>query len=124
MAPGGGPNPSFPPTRPGQFVQLSCRPPDSAAAENDLIGQAHAWEAGQRPALRQPELCAPLALLRRPFSLAGRGDDDNGTWLELVHRVVGVGTDWLAHLAVGSLVPLGQAHSEAKQTETTDVQSK
>ena len=106
VAPGGGPNPSFPPTRPGQFVQLSCRPPDGVAAENDLIGQAHAWEAGQRPALRQPELRAPLALLRRPFSLAGRGDDDNGTWLELVHRVVGVGTDWLAHLAVGDAVDL------------------
>lgn len=50
-------------------------------------------------------------MLRRPFSLAGRGDDSRGTWIEVVHRVVGVGTAWLEQLSVGAAVdfigPLG-----------------
>ena len=58
------------------------------------------------PALSQPELCGPLALLRRPFSLAGRGDDEQGTWVEIIHRVVGVGTAWLAQLKHGDAVDL------------------
>ena len=71
-----------------------------------LQGHDCEWEAGQLPALTQPELCHPLALLRRPFSLAGRGDDDRGTWVEIIHRVVGVGTSWLASLKVGDAVDL------------------
>ncbi len=78
-----------------------------------LLGQEFEWTPGQWPPVGQPELCGPLALLRRPFSLAGRGDDAHGTWLEIIHRVVGVGTDWLAKLAPGMAVdligPLGNA---------------
>ena len=38
------------------------------------------------------EMAGPLAMLRRPFSLAGRRDGDGFVEVELIHRVVGVGT--------------------------------
>jgi len=58
------------------------------------------------PSLVQVELVEPLALLRRPFSIAGHGDDARGTWLDIIHRVVGVGTRWLAELRGGDAVDL------------------
>jgi dihydroorotate dehydrogenase electron transfer subunit len=97
---------AFPATRPGQFVQLGCRTPNGAMDMQALLGGEHAWSPGQRPQLHQPELCGRLALLRRPFSLAGRGDDEHGAWLDIIHRVVGVGTDWLSRLQVGDAVDL------------------
>ena len=110
VLPDGATGPGFPPTRPGQFVQLGCRPPlgpdGDGDADADLIGRQHQWQPGSQPALHQPELRAASALLRRPFSLSGRGDDAEGTWLELVHRVVGTGTQWLAKLNVGDPVDL------------------
>ncbi|MFA9476808.1 hypothetical protein ACERK3_00745 [Phycisphaerales bacterium AB-hyl4] len=103
----------FPATKPGQFVQLGCRPPNGAIDADALLGRDLAWEPGQRPDLHQPELCNRLAMLRRPFSLAGRGDDEHGTWIDIIHRIVGTGTDWLAQLNVGDPVdligPLGNA---------------
>ncbi len=96
----------FPATRPGVFIQLGCRTPDGAIDQDLLQGHDCQWLPGQMPALSQPELCHPLALLRRPFSLAGRGDDDRGTWVEIIHRVVGVGTAWLAQLRPGDAVDL------------------
>jgi len=97
----------MPATRPGQFIQLGCRAPDDSARDDG-------GEIELRPgALHQPELCGRLALLRRPFSLAGRGDTPRGTWVEVIHRVVGVGTDWLSRLKPGDPVdligPLGNA---------------
>ncbi len=99
--------PSFPPTEPGQFLQVSCRSEEantSPELETD-------WQPGVKLALESPELDGPLALLRRPFSLAGRTNGDGYVDLELIHRVVGIGTDWLAHLKpgdqVGILGPLG-----------------
>lgn len=106
-------NEALPPTRPGQFIQLGCRAPDAAIDADVLLGGDREWEPGQRPNLRQLELCGPAALLRRPFSLAGRGDDAGGAWLQVIHRAVGVGTQWLAKLRVGDAVdmigPLGNA---------------
>ncbi|MCE9589267.1 MAG: dihydroorotate dehydrogenase electron transfer subunit [Planctomycetes bacterium] len=108
--------PSFPQTSPGQFIQLGCRTPDGAADIDALLGAEIEWPPGNpggQAALRQPELCQRLALLRRPFSLAGRGEDDDGVWIEVVHRVVGAGTDWLSRLKPGEAVdligPLGNA---------------
>jgi dihydroorotate dehydrogenase electron transfer subunit len=50
-------------------------------------------------------------MLRRPFSLAGRRDIDGQVELDIIHRVVGLGTAWLAHLKYGDPVailgPLG-----------------
>jgi dihydroorotate dehydrogenase electron transfer subunit len=60
------------------------------------------WEPGQRPTVHDVDLITPMALLRRPFSLAGR----KGHQCEIIHRVVGVGTDWLSRLKVGDRVSL------------------
>ena len=57
----------FPATEPGQFIQIACRDVDGeryqADREIDWTARAGA-----------PELLGPVALLRRPFSLAGRRD--------------------------------------------------
>lgn len=77
---------SFPEALPGQFVQVLCADP-----------------ADERP--------ASGAFIRRPFSLAGRRQADGATELDIIHRVVGPGTRWMAQLDVGQAVsvlgPLG-----------------
>lgn len=97
----------FPPTQPGQFIQISCRDVDfrdGAEVEID-------WDARPGRAVHLPELMQPIALLRRPFSLAGRRDTSHGVELDIIHRVIGVGTDWMSKLGVGDKVdilgPLG-----------------
>ncbi len=104
---------AFPKTLPGQFVQLGCRAPADAINRDKMFGHDVEWLDGQQPNLCQSELCGSLAFLRRPFSLAGRGDDEQGTWIDIIHRVVGVGTAWLENLNVGDAVdligPLGNA---------------
>src|SRR5437762_6433196 len=102
----------FPPTQPGQFIQIACRDLDL----DEQIERELDWQPGARlsfaPADRD-ELISPQAMLRRPFSLAGRRDLDDGTTseLDIIHRVVGVGTGWLSKLAAGDsgdiLGPLG-----------------
>ena len=96
----------FPVTSPGQFVQLGCGPPDGASARAGFVDRSYEWDPGQQVRLHHPELSGALALLRRPFSLAGRGDDDRGAWIEIIHRVVGVGTAWLSGLETGDAVDL------------------
>ena len=98
----------FAPTRPGQFIQLGCRPPDSALADRpDLLGVQTCWRPDAPPRLNQLELRQATALLRRPFSLAGRADEaDGAALLDVIHRVVGVGTGWLAALAEGDPIDL------------------
>lgn len=101
----------FPATLPGQFIQISCREPGFSSDGRDFD-----WPDGAWPTLNGRETAAPLALLRRPFSLAGRRDTPDGASdLLIIHRIVGVGTDWLSHLAVGDEVgiigPLGNAFS-------------
>jgi dihydroorotate dehydrogenase electron transfer subunit len=96
---------SFPPTEPGQFVQVSCRDLDA----NYNPEREHAWQvgAGVSGAAPAPELASPLAFLRRPFSLAGRVDRPaGGVELHLIQRVVGVGTDWMGKLRAGDAVHL------------------
>jgi dihydroorotate dehydrogenase electron transfer subunit len=99
----------FPATEPGQFVQVSCRD----LAQDYTCETELEWAAdGRPPQPRGVELMSPLALLRRPFSLAGRIDQADGSVeLHLIHRVVGIGTAWLANLRVGDSVhvlgPLG-----------------
>jgi dihydroorotate dehydrogenase electron transfer subunit len=97
---------AFPPTEPGQFLQVAC---------NDLHSDVEReldWLT-RRSSEHQIELMDRTAFLRRPFSLAGRRDTTDGVELELIHRVVGAGTSWLAQLQpndqVGVLGPLGNA---------------
>jgi len=100
----------FPPTRPGQFVQLQC---------HDLSEQVTSgWSdwSGDRPGkLSQSELVTVKPLLRRPFSLAGRRDAGGRVELDIIYRTIGTGTHWLAgagserHLSL--IGPLGNSFS-------------
>ena len=97
----------FPPTRPGQFVQVKCRDVD-AAPVGEVEEIVHDWP----PDLSQSDLRGPAPILRRPFSLAGRRDlDDGSAEIDLISRDVGPGTNWLAHLEKGDAAdvigPLG-----------------
>jgi dihydroorotate dehydrogenase electron transfer subunit len=98
---------AFPPTKPGQFIQVACRNLQEDAGETI----ATEYNRGQQHASYGADLLSPVALLRRPFSLAGRRDLAKGVELDLIHRVVGVGTNYLAHLRIGQSVqilgPLG-----------------
>ena len=94
---------SFPATKPGQFVQLGCRAPaDRGAAQLPELQ----WKASKVLNPTDRDLCGPLALLRRPFSLAGRGEAGDETWIDIIGRVVGVGTRWLSELEQGDSVDL------------------
>jgi dihydroorotate dehydrogenase electron transfer subunit len=99
--------PRFPQTQPGQFIQIACR----QAHPDQYRDEPHDWEPGQRVQIHDHDLLSPLALLRRPFSLAGRRDSPDGVELDIIHRVVGIGTDWLSRLRAGDAVsilgPLG-----------------
>ena len=101
----------FRPTRPGQFVQLLCRPPAVAAT----APEAHATRTWS-PANQRPEASGIDPLLRRPLSLAGRRDKPGGICeLDFIYRTIGVGTHWLATVQPGALLsvlgPLGTAFS-------------
>ncbi len=98
---------SFPPTDPGQFVQVACR--STLPSETDV---EHDWTPGERLTFSDPDLLGPMATLRRPFSLAGRRDlPDGAVELHFIQRTVGIGTDYLSRLSAGDEVdvlgPLG-----------------
>ena len=86
---------SFPHTRPGQFIQVACR---DLSADYSPEHEAN-WLADRPLDVAGRELMSPLAFLRRPFSLAGRRNRADGrVELDVIHRVVGIGTEWLARL--------------------------
>lgn len=99
---------AFPPTRPGQFVQLACR---DQAPQVDL--HEITWSPDRPPQLSQPELMGTEPMLRRPISLAGRHDLDEGVELVFIYRAIGTATRWLAGAKEGQplsvLGPLGNA---------------
>jgi dihydroorotate dehydrogenase electron transfer subunit len=109
----------FPPTAPGQFVQVSCRPIDEGNADAALEVD---WGEDQQLATAGIDLAAPVAMLRRPFSLAGRRDVVGGVELDIIHRVVGIGTSWLSGLKVGDEVgilgPLGNTFELPSEAQT------
>lgn len=100
--------PHLPPTRPGQFVQLQCRHLGQQAGYRLLD-----WPAGRLPRPTLPELAGREPLLRRPFSLARRRDTPAGAEIDILYRVVGMGTGWLSRTGIGAattvLGPLGNA---------------
>jgi len=104
----------FPPSEPGQFVQLQCRPVAEQSSAREV-----GWSAGRPPALTQPELAARQPLLRRPFSLAGRRDAEAGrVELDIIYRTIGIGTHWLAGVEPGRglsvIGPLGNSFRLSK----------
>ncbi|MGC9454599.1 MAG: hypothetical protein ACP5HU_07015 [Phycisphaerae bacterium] len=107
----------FPPTSPGQFVQIQCRRP--VEPESFRVVD---WSEERPPQLGQPELTGSQPLLRRPFSLAGRRRNGQTDELEIIYRAIGRGTSWMAQVKPGEqlsiLGPLGNgfAVSERKST--------
>src|SRR5688500_3324036 len=89
--------PKFPATEPGQFIQIACR--DLGDEQREYECEID-WQLGTPLKVCTTDLAAPMALLRRPFSLAGRRDlpDREGVELDIIHRVVGIGTEWLSRL--------------------------
>lgn len=108
----------FPPTEPGQFIQIACN--EITQTSNDALDLD--WSPGQRSSIAERTLLQPVAVLRRPFSLAGRNSADGKVLLEVIHRVVGIGTDWLSQLRVGAQVgilgPLGNHFRLPSEEET------
>jgi dihydroorotate dehydrogenase electron transfer subunit len=100
---------NFPPSAPGQFVQIACA--DDTADAPAYVERE--WTLRTAPA--DPDFLAPRAYLRRPFSIAGRrdrpGEGDGLSEIDIIHRVVGKGTRYLESLAtdaeVSLLGPLG-----------------
>lgn len=96
----------FPSTRPGQFVQISCHEARDAVPH---VCEFQHWHALQ---LTDEDTIQRQALLRRPFSIASlRRGDDCAVEIDIIHRVVGVGTARLERLCIGESIsiigPLG-----------------
>lgn len=86
----------FPPSAPGQFLQLSCRDPEQPRESEQ------SWEEGRFPRLTGAELCSRSAFLRRPFSIEDRWSVAGGRdRMTVLSRRVGVGTEWLDQQAAG-----------------------
>lgn len=102
----------FPQSAPGQFVQVLCRPSTTVSGDAPSAPDQRTWciaGAGQSAAVSAPELSSPWAMLRRPFSIADRTTSSPAAGdcvIDLVHRVVGTGTAWLAALKKGDSVSL------------------
>lgn len=91
----------FPPSHPGQFLQLLCREGQSSA---DAIRD---WPADGFPSLEHDDMSSRQPYLRRPFSIADRfTHEDGSTRLCVISRTVGPGTAWLERLRVGDDVDL------------------
>ena len=99
---------AFAPTAPGQFIQIGCRTPENKMDRSILNGGEFeiSPQTVANGVFKQPEMVERLAILRRPFSLSGRWEDQQGTCLQIVQRVVGTGTQWLSKLKAGDPVDL------------------
>lgn len=122
--------PAFPPSRPGQFVQVNCNADPALLdhASADVAPRELEWPtAGMPPvsplALHDPDFTAPHAYLRRPFSLAARRDLPSGqVQLDIIQRLVGKGTHYLAALSPGAeLALLGPLGNGFTLPETLDL---
>lgn len=99
--------PEFPPSEPGQFVQLLCRP--TIDAEPGILD----WSGDGFPSPSDPDLRESQPYLRRPFSIADRERGaDGAALLSFISRTVGPGTRWLAAQRPGDVLnltgPLGR----------------
>jgi dihydroorotate dehydrogenase electron transfer subunit len=106
----------FPPALPGQFLEVLCRPPH---AEHCYGAPQHSQTPPPPPAasaILNPQF---TAMLRRPFSIAGLRRSSNGCEIDLLGRITGEGTTWLAARnpgdAIDVLGPLGHGFSMPPQ---------
>jgi dihydroorotate dehydrogenase electron transfer subunit len=109
----------FPPSEPGQFVQVLCPPPDTlgtSAPVTESLWHESSWEPGAAPPrFQEPYLLAAEPYLRRPFSIAGRRDDaaSGHAEIDLIYRVIGKATGRMQTLRPGDSIsilgPLGNA---------------
>lgn len=96
----------FPPVRPGQFIQISCTEARDTAPR---VCEFEHWHALK---LIDADIVERQALLRRPFSIASlRRAGESSVEIDIIHRVVGVGTTRLEKLCIGDAIsiigPLG-----------------
>ncbi len=102
---------NFPPTHPGQFINIQCCTGKKRGRESFSFEEVKtsSKEKDSRPLF----FFERVPLLRRPFSLAGRRDTPDGSAeLEVLYRVVGAGSNWLCEREIGDEVnilgPLGK----------------
>jgi dihydroorotate dehydrogenase electron transfer subunit len=95
----------FPEATPGQFVNISPAKP------SNLPYASFDWGPGRMPDLQGWRQSSAAPFLRRAFSIAGLGQKGDGARIEVIYRVVGRGTEWMASLTptdtVSVLGPLG-----------------
>jgi len=108
----------FPEASPGQFVQIRCASAD--AAWSSMVASALASSGGSAdPSIRHKYL-AVGPTLRRPFSIAGLRRSEGECELDILGRVIGLGTEWLAELREGDAVdvlgPLGRGFTVPAST--------
>lgn len=102
----------FPKSFAGQFIQIECGDAVGRGSEDHGVAVTFEWPPpphaeGEKVVPRDGDFCAPLAYLRRPFSLASHQTWPDGyTELTVIHRVVGKGTLMLAQLKVGDEVSI------------------
>ncbi len=95
----------FPDALPGQFVQVQCGVPDTPPPAGMSDGSAAAGE-------RLAAVSRGRPFVRRPFSIAGLRRDGGECRIDLIYRVIGTATVWMAGLRPGQYVsvigPLGR----------------
>ncbi len=107
--------------RPGQFVELRC---ERLMDEHGSVGGEGTCEGAQHGLVTRRRSSGPV-LLPRPFSLAGLRTVAGRSEIDLIYRVVGPGTRWMAGLRVGdhvaALGPLGNCFDLAPSGATAYV---
>ncbi len=102
----------FPAAVPGQFLQVLCRPPF-----DDRVGVR--FPNNNQTGTDSRSGCEdPGSVLRRPFSIAGVRRNRTCAEVDLLARVVGAGTLYLASLVPGDMLdvmgPMGRGFSMPK----------
>ena len=108
--------PEFPPSTPGQFVQLLCRETieantaQPAAARDGADAGIARWRADVAdgfPSIVDRDFSQRRPFLRRPFSIADRWRAADGdVRLVVISRTIGAGTAWLEQLRAGDTLNL------------------
>jgi dihydroorotate dehydrogenase electron transfer subunit len=95
----------FPQAAPGQFVHISPPRP------GNLHYATFDWRPEGTPDLQRWSQSSAAPFLRRAFSIAGFERQGDGVRIEVIYRVVGRGTEWMASLKpkdkLSALGPLG-----------------